>query len=85
MKFKDKWLACISLGEQTFRTHVSDQYVPLSFCNFFFSFSLFCRSPCTHGCIFSCIYGYMHSSMTNIDEQCQQIPLKCQFGIHTHL
>ncbi|KAM3377589.1 phosphatidylserine decarboxylase proenzyme 2 [Capsicum galapagoense] len=25
MKFKDKWLACISLGEQTFRTHVSDQ------------------------------------------------------------
>ncbi|KAK2986935.1 hypothetical protein RJ640_009078 [Escallonia rubra] len=25
MKFKDKWLACISLGEQTFRTEVSDQ------------------------------------------------------------
>ncbi|XP_019232956.1 PREDICTED: phosphatidylserine decarboxylase proenzyme 2-like isoform X3 [Nicotiana attenuata] len=25
MKFKDKWLVCISLGEQTFRTHVSDQ------------------------------------------------------------
>ncbi|KAJ8531402.1 hypothetical protein K7X08_026836 [Anisodus acutangulus] len=25
MKFKDKWLACISLGEQTFRTQVSDQ------------------------------------------------------------
>ncbi|CAN4108022.1 unnamed protein product [Withania somnifera] len=25
MKFKDKWIACISLGEQTFRTHVSDQ------------------------------------------------------------
>ncbi|KAH0784655.1 hypothetical protein KY290_004253 [Solanum tuberosum] len=25
MKFKDKWLACITLGEQTFRTHVSDQ------------------------------------------------------------
>ncbi|XP_024966333.1 phosphatidylserine decarboxylase proenzyme 2-like [Cynara cardunculus var. scolymus] len=25
MKFKDKWLACISIGEQTFRTQVSDQ------------------------------------------------------------
>ncbi|EPS66941.1 hypothetical protein M569_07835, partial [Genlisea aurea] len=25
MKFKDKWLACVSLGEQTFRTAVSDQ------------------------------------------------------------
>lgn len=25
MKFKDKWLACISLGEQTFKTHLSDQ------------------------------------------------------------
>ncbi|VFQ81815.1 unnamed protein product [Cuscuta campestris] len=25
MKFKDKWLACISLGLQTFRTHISDQ------------------------------------------------------------
>nr|XP_043619437.1 phosphatidylserine decarboxylase proenzyme 2-like isoform X2 [Erigeron canadensis] len=25
MKFKDKWLACISIGEQTFRTRVSDQ------------------------------------------------------------
>ncbi|KAJ9561434.1 hypothetical protein OSB04_006594 [Centaurea solstitialis] len=25
MKFKDKWLACISIGEQTFRTDVSDQ------------------------------------------------------------
>ncbi|CAI0401117.1 unnamed protein product [Linum tenue] len=25
MKFKDKWLACVSLGEQTFRTEVSDQ------------------------------------------------------------
>ncbi|CAK9140466.1 unnamed protein product [Ilex paraguariensis] len=25
MKFKDKWLACISLGEQTFRTDISDQ------------------------------------------------------------
>ncbi|KAJ4716935.1 Phosphatidylserine decarboxylase proenzyme 2 [Melia azedarach] len=24
MKFKDKWLACVSLGEQTFRTEVSD-------------------------------------------------------------
>ncbi|CAH9082028.1 unnamed protein product [Cuscuta europaea] len=24
MKFKDKWLACISLGLQTFRTHISD-------------------------------------------------------------
>ncbi|XP_031132267.1 phosphatidylserine decarboxylase proenzyme 3-like [Ipomoea triloba] len=24
MKFKDKWLACITLGLQTFRTHVSD-------------------------------------------------------------
>ncbi|XWS54460.1 hypothetical protein CRYUN_Cryun10bG0091200 [Craigia yunnanensis] len=25
MKFKDKWLACISFGEQTFRTNISDQ------------------------------------------------------------
>ncbi|CAN0921318.1 Phosphatidylserine decarboxylase proenzyme 2 [Linum grandiflorum] len=25
MKFKDKWLACVSLGEQTFRTETSDQ------------------------------------------------------------
>ncbi|XP_059653363.1 phosphatidylserine decarboxylase proenzyme 2-like [Cornus florida] len=25
MEFKDRWLACISLGEQTFRTGVSDQ------------------------------------------------------------
>ncbi|CAI9294337.1 unnamed protein product [Lactuca saligna] len=25
MEFKDKWLACISIGEQTFRTDVSDQ------------------------------------------------------------
>ncbi|GAA0150943.1 decarboxylase [Lithospermum erythrorhizon] len=25
MKFKDKWLACISFGEQTFRTQTSDQ------------------------------------------------------------
>ncbi|KAL3515571.1 hypothetical protein ACH5RR_022473 [Cinchona calisaya] len=25
MKFKDKWLACVTLGEQTFRTHVTDQ------------------------------------------------------------
>ncbi|KAK1430248.1 hypothetical protein QVD17_12856 [Tagetes erecta] len=25
MKFKDKWLACISIGEQTFRTETSDQ------------------------------------------------------------
>lgn len=25
MKFKDKWMACISFGEQTFRTEVSDQ------------------------------------------------------------
>ncbi|GAB2218846.1 hypothetical protein Droror1_Dr00002078 [Drosera rotundifolia] len=25
MKFKDKWLACVSVGEQTFRTDVSDQ------------------------------------------------------------
>ncbi|XP_059446546.1 phosphatidylserine decarboxylase proenzyme 2-like [Corylus avellana] len=24
MKFKDKWLACVSLGEQTFRTEISD-------------------------------------------------------------
>ncbi|KAA8545565.1 hypothetical protein F0562_020349 [Nyssa sinensis] len=24
MKFKDKWLACVSLGEQTFRTDISD-------------------------------------------------------------
>ncbi|KAL9225534.1 hypothetical protein vseg_001443 [Gypsophila vaccaria] len=24
MKFKDKWLACVSLGEQTFRTHITD-------------------------------------------------------------
>lgn len=24
MRFKDKWLACVSLGEQTFRTHTSD-------------------------------------------------------------
>ncbi|PIN09573.1 Phosphatidylserine decarboxylase [Handroanthus impetiginosus] len=24
MKFKDKWLACVSLGEQTFRTGISD-------------------------------------------------------------
>ncbi|GAB2277675.1 phosphatidylserine decarboxylase [Dionaea muscipula] len=24
MKFKDKWLACVSVGEQTFRTEVSD-------------------------------------------------------------
>ncbi|PON76065.1 hypothetical protein PanWU01x14_037810 [Parasponia andersonii] len=25
MKFKDKWLACVSFGEQTFRTQISDQ------------------------------------------------------------
>ncbi|KAK9929586.1 hypothetical protein M0R45_026680 [Rubus argutus] len=25
MKFKDKWLACVSFGEQTFRTQTSDQ------------------------------------------------------------
>ncbi|KAI7751965.1 hypothetical protein M8C21_022061, partial [Ambrosia artemisiifolia] len=25
MRFKDKWLACISIGEQTFRTEVSEQ------------------------------------------------------------
>ncbi|KAL8166688.1 hypothetical protein V2J09_008187 [Rumex salicifolius] len=25
MKFKDKWLACVSLGEQTYRTDISDQ------------------------------------------------------------
>ncbi|KAK1440305.1 hypothetical protein QVD17_06130 [Tagetes erecta] len=25
MNFKDKWLACVSIGEQTFRTHVSQQ------------------------------------------------------------
>ncbi|XP_071729886.1 phosphatidylserine decarboxylase proenzyme 2-like [Rutidosis leptorrhynchoides] len=25
MKFRDKWLACISIGEQTFRTDISDQ------------------------------------------------------------
>ncbi|CAI9103963.1 OLC1v1002562C1 [Oldenlandia corymbosa var. corymbosa] len=25
MKFKDKWLACVTLGEQTYKTHVSDQ------------------------------------------------------------
>lgn len=25
MRFKDKWLACVSLGEQTYRTHISDQ------------------------------------------------------------
>ncbi|XP_022876414.1 phosphatidylserine decarboxylase proenzyme 2-like [Olea europaea var. sylvestris] len=25
MKFKDKWLSCVSLGEQTFRTVISDQ------------------------------------------------------------
>ncbi|XP_074292959.1 phosphatidylserine decarboxylase proenzyme 2-like [Silene latifolia] len=24
MQFKDKWMACVSLGEQTFRTHVTD-------------------------------------------------------------
>uniref|UniRef100_A0A7C8YEX9 Phosphatidylserine decarboxylase proenzyme 2 n=2 Tax=Opuntia streptacantha TaxID=393608 RepID=A0A7C8YEX9_OPUST len=24
MKFKDKWMACVSLGEQTFRTNISD-------------------------------------------------------------
>lgn len=25
MKFKDKWLACVTLGFQTFRTQISDQ------------------------------------------------------------
>jgi len=25
MQFKDKWIACLSLGEQTFRTKSSDQ------------------------------------------------------------
>jgi len=25
MQFKDRWLACVSLGEQTFRTHISHQ------------------------------------------------------------
>ncbi|GLT27311.1 hypothetical protein SLA2020_023180 [Shorea laevis] len=25
MKFKDKWLACVSFGEQTFRTNITDQ------------------------------------------------------------
>ncbi|XP_021909885.1 phosphatidylserine decarboxylase proenzyme 2-like isoform X1 [Carica papaya] len=25
MKVKDKWLACVSFGEQTFRTDISDQ------------------------------------------------------------
>uniref|UniRef100_A0A7C8YBN4 Uncharacterized protein n=1 Tax=Opuntia streptacantha TaxID=393608 RepID=A0A7C8YBN4_OPUST len=25
MKFKDRWIACVSLGEQTFRTDISDQ------------------------------------------------------------
>ncbi|KAL2537070.1 Phosphatidylserine decarboxylase proenzyme 2 [Forsythia ovata] len=25
MKFKDKWLSCVTLGEQTFRTAISDQ------------------------------------------------------------
>ena len=24
-QFKDKWIACVSFGEQTFRTHISDQ------------------------------------------------------------
>ncbi|KAK9077116.1 hypothetical protein SSX86_005452 [Deinandra increscens subsp. villosa] len=27
MKFKDKWLACISIGEQTFRSEISDQTI----------------------------------------------------------
>uniref|UniRef100_A0A6N2KIN9 Phosphatidylserine decarboxylase proenzyme 2 n=1 Tax=Salix viminalis TaxID=40686 RepID=A0A6N2KIN9_SALVM len=29
-QFKDKWIACVSFGEQTFRTHISDQltYLP---------------------------------------------------------
>ncbi|CAN1332335.1 Phosphatidylserine decarboxylase proenzyme 2 [Linum perenne] len=35
MKFKDKWLACVSLGEQTFRTEISDQ---LSFSQFLLAF-----------------------------------------------
>ncbi|GER55501.1 phosphatidylserine decarboxylase [Striga asiatica] len=30
MKFKDKWLACVSLGEQTFRTTISDQLSPVN-------------------------------------------------------
>lgn len=25
MEFKDKWIACVSLGEQTFRTNTSDR------------------------------------------------------------
>ncbi|KAK9069550.1 hypothetical protein SSX86_011454 [Deinandra increscens subsp. villosa] len=32
MKFTDKWLACISIGEQTFRTHISDQLRSTNFC-----------------------------------------------------
>jgi len=28
MQFKDRWLACVSLGEQTFRTHISHQLTP---------------------------------------------------------
>ncbi|CAA0807311.1 Phosphatidylserine decarboxylase proenzyme 2 [Striga hermonthica] len=30
MKFKDKWLACVSLGEQTFRTTISDPLSPVN-------------------------------------------------------
>lgn len=38
MKFKDKWLAAVSLGEQTFRTAISDQ---LSILTSFYLFRFF--------------------------------------------
>ncbi|KAL8222709.1 hypothetical protein R6Q57_020108 [Mikania cordata] len=31
MKFRDKWLACISIGEQTFRTETSEQFSASNF------------------------------------------------------
>lgn len=39
MKFKDKWLACVSLGEQTFRTVISDQLSPFLFLLIFYNFN----------------------------------------------
>ncbi|XP_021909887.1 phosphatidylserine decarboxylase proenzyme 2-like isoform X2 [Carica papaya] len=34
MKVKDKWLACVSFGEQTFRTDISDQNAYLERCKY---------------------------------------------------
>jgi hypothetical protein len=48
MRFKDKFFACLSLGERTYRTERSDKFsnTPLLFLFFFFATNLSTQLIC---------------------------------------